>query len=123
MQKLSFSRKSGSLAAAAIFSTAVSFAGPAAAQNPPSLDYGPFTPEANSAYMGGGVVIEHPGRPAPQYSYSAVAQPYYSSPPAAYAQPNPAGYYAPAVPYARPYYPAAAYPYAPAYFCRWPGFC
>lgn len=60
-------------------------AAPALAQTRPHperpVDNGPFTPEANRAYMGGGVVLQGaPGAPAP--SPSAVLQlPQTSSPP------------------------------------------
>lgn len=132
MHTLSFSQKFSGMAAVTIFAAVAAIANPAVAQYQQSLDYGPFTPEASSAYMGGGVIIEQPAQPAPrytypQYSYTGVAQPYYPSPPvappAAYMQPYPAGYYAPPVVYARPYYPAPFYPYGPGYFCRWPGYC
>ena len=33
----------------------------------PPIDHGPFTPEANSAFMGGGMVLQGaPGEPAPR---------------------------------------------------------
>ena len=45
---------------------------PALAQTPPAhahekpVDKGPFTPQANAAYMGGGVILQGaPGAPAP----------------------------------------------------------
>lgn len=95
--------------AVTICAAASLFVSPALARYPEtSLDYGPFTPEANSAYMGGGVIIERPAQPAPQYS----AQPHYP------------GYYTPPVAYERPDYPpTAVYPYGVPSFCRWPGYC
>lgn len=33
----------------------------------PPIDHGPFTPEANSAFMGGGMILQGaPGEPAPR---------------------------------------------------------
>jgi hypothetical protein len=33
----------------------------------PPIDHGPFTPEANSAFMGGGMILQGaPGQPAPR---------------------------------------------------------
>ena len=52
----------------------------AAGRSERPLDRGPFTPEANRAFMGGGVILEGaPGAPAPPPS--AVLQLPQSSPP------------------------------------------
>jgi len=129
MRTRSFFQNFAVTVAATVCAVTLSLTSPASAQYPlTSLDYGPFTAEANSAYMGGGVIIEYPAPVPQQYTYSVGTNAYYPTyynRPAAYAQPYPVEYYRPPAPHSQPVYyqTTPVYPYAPGYFCRWPGYC